>query len=430
MGDYDLAVMKHWLISADLNALAGTLSSRREASPDGLASGQTTWYDYWGKTTSYNSEGTNSIPSTIAQVLPDGQTHYTYLEYNERIKPTLRVESYGDGSTSRTNTLYYYSNAIDLAYETGPTGELLRGYSYNAKHQVLTFTNAIGDVTTYHYDSQYRLDQRMLPTGLTNSYTYGADGFVSDVTDQPINRTRSFTYANSFVYKRTDERGLAVTNYWDNLQRLTGILYPDNTTVSNIYTILDRTAARDRLGNWTYSGYNAIRQKIAETNANNVITRYGYCDCGSLMYVTNAFGTALEEVTHFGYDLQGNRTFIFYPDGTTVTNWYDSLRRTIAAADGIGTRWFGYNNQGLLTSITNAAGVEQSTVFDIEDRVYSVTDANGVTVTNTYDNLGRLLTRTYPDCGAKKFTAIPQAEQLLAKENVGFQSGSVRQART
>jgi YD repeat-containing protein len=121
------------------------------------------------------------------------------------------------------------------------------------------------------------------------------------------------------------------------------------------------------------------------------------------MYVTNAFGTAVEEVTHFLYDLQGNRTFVFYPDGTSVTNWYDSLRRPIATADGIGTRWFGYNNQGLLTSITNAAGVEQSTVFDIEDRVYSVTHANGVTVTNTYDNLGRPRTRTYPDGGVEKF---------------------------
>src|ERR1041385_5061953 len=79
--------------------------------------------------------------------------------------------------------------------------------------------------------------------------------------------------------------------------------------------------------------------------------RYGYCDCGALMYVTNAFGTAVEEVTHFLYDLQGNRTFVFY----------------------------------------------------IEDRVYSVTHANGVTVTNTYDNLGRPRTRTYPDGGVEKF---------------------------
>src|SRR5207249_12125854 len=112
------------------------------------------------------------------------------------------------------------------------------------------------------------------------------------------------------------------------------------------YACLDRTASKDRLNQWTYFGYNPVRQKIAETNVNNVVTRYGYCDCGSLMYVTNGFGSALAEVTSYAYDYQGNRTFVFYPDGTTVTNWYDPLRRLSATADGIGPRWFGYNNQG------------------------------------------------------------------------------------
>ena len=37
-----------------------------------------------------------------------------------------------------------------------------------------------------------------------------------------------------------------------------------------------------------------------------------------------------------------------------------------------------------------------------EDRAYTVTDANGVTVTNTYDNLRLITARTYPDSGAKE----------------------------
>ena len=36
-----------------------------------------------------------------------------------------------------------------------------------------------------------------------------------------------------------------MTNYWDGLQRLVGVLYPDNTTISNIYTFLDVTAKKD-----------------------------------------------------------------------------------------------------------------------------------------------------------------------------------------
>src|SRR6266496_1188080 len=119
-------------------------------------------------------------------------------------------------------------------------------------------------------------------------------------------RTNSFTWnSDGTMRSHTDERGLAVTNYWDGLRRLTGILYPDNSTVSNVYTYLDLTAVKDRMGNWTYYGYNSLRQLTAVTNANNVITRYGYCDCSALTFVTNAFGVSgLQEVTEFVYDRQ------------------------------------------------------------------------------------------------------------------------------
>jgi hypothetical protein len=45
-------------------------------------------------------------------------------------------------------------------------------------------------------------------------------------------------------------------------------------------------------------------------------------------------------------------------DGTTVTNWYDSLQRPAATGDGIGIRWFGYlmriTNRRSLKRLTNA----------------------------------------------------------------------------
>ena len=81
-------------------------------------------------------------------------------------------------------------------------------------------------------------------------------------------RTNTYTWnSDGTLRSKTDPRGLAVTNYWDNLQRLTGVLYPDNTTISNIYTWLDVTASKDRLSHWTYFGYNSIRQKIGETES-------------------------------------------------------------------------------------------------------------------------------------------------------------------
>jgi YD repeat-containing protein len=50
-----------------------------------------------------------------------------------------------------------------------------------------------------------------------------------------IKRTNSYAYTNGLVLTHTDERGLTTTNYWDDLQRLTRVDYP-NGSISNIYT--------------------------------------------------------------------------------------------------------------------------------------------------------------------------------------------------
>ncbi len=75
---------------------------------------------------------------------------------------------------------------------------------------------------------------------------------------------------------------------------------------------------------------------------------------------------------------------------------------------GRSTNW--YNNQGLLVAVSNAVGQVSQTVYDLEDRPASVTDANGVTVTQTFDALDRVLTRTYPDTGVEKFAYSEGAE--------------------
>jgi len=135
---------------------------------------------------------------------------------------------------------------------------------------------------------------------------------------------------------------------------LTGVTYPDGSSTSNYFTWLDLTGTKDRLGNWTYSGFNVVRQKIAETNANGVVTAWAYCDCGALLAITNAWNTSVQQVTSFQYDFQGNRTNSLAADGYSVTNWFNSLQQVILIGDGWGYRWFYYNNQGLLTNVINA----------------------------------------------------------------------------
>ncbi len=65
--------------------------------------------------------------------------------------------------------------------------------------------------------------------------------------------------------------------------------------------------------------------------------------------------------------------------------------------------------------LRNAAGQVSLSQFDIKDRPVYVTDANNVTITNTYDALSRLLTRGYPDGGVERFGYSPRG--LIAYTN-------------
>ncbi len=417
------ARIRHWLASIDPSYTHwNTLSLQQEPSPSGSTNtqGQLTWFDYAGKDTNATYEiGKQIMPAVVARVMPDGSTAYQYFERLTNGLPTKAVEKWSVAGNAlyRTNTYSYAANNIDLTLHIGPYGEQVASNVFNGYHQVTTNYDALNQKTTYTYDATTRqLTSVTQPTGLVTTNYYDGNHRLQQTTDLPINATESYTWgADGNVKSVTDARGLVVTNYWDGLNRLTGRKYPDGTTTTNLYSIgtaypdssgglniLDVTATKDRLGYWTYYGYDALRRLTAVTNANQVVTRYGYCDCGGTSSLTNAWGTAVQHVTSYDYDYQGHRIFTYYPDAT-VTNWFDALGRSVTTCDAWGCRWFGYDNLNRLTSITNAFGAERITTYDLEDRPIYVTDANNVTLTNTYDDLGRLRTRTAPDGGVEAF---------------------------
>jgi RHS repeat-associated protein len=428
------ARLRHWLMRNPCGDwyppdFALSWEAAPSQSEDGSTLGQITFYDYAGKDP--NSpwlKGTQIQPSLMARKLPDGSTWYTAYERNSYGLAAAETSTYGTGNpaSTRTHTYSYASNGQDLVERRGPGNVLLATYGYNARHQmtneVLWPDSVTGHTNTWSYDEQGRLQSKTTAAGQTTTFSYNGSsgaysGYLSSTSEEPVERSESFTWLNGMVRAHTDARGLTVTNFWDGLNRLTGRRYPDGTATTNLYSrataypngtgglgILDVTAAKDRLGRWTSFDYDPLRRITAKTNANGVVTRYGYCDCGSsASYITNAWGTPAQQVTIFTFDNQGNRTTESYADGYSVTNWFNALGQTIVSGDGTGYRWLFYNNQGLRTTVSNVFGAESVVTFDIHDRPEYATDANGVTVANAYDNLGRLLARGYPDDGVEWF---------------------------
>jgi len=411
--DYKLARQRHWLLDGTASAIfekpvaIRALSTERAPSPDGSTYGQVTWYDYAGKTYGTNI-GVTTLPRCVAKVLPSGETRFDFTERNAAGLVTRRISSYSlpNGTVAyRTNRYVYAANDLDLTLHVGVSGEqVVSNWFNNIYHQPDASYNALGEETKFTYNGDRQLTSVRRPSGLTTTNIYFPSGDYADWLDKTIDleigRTNSYTYEDGLVRTHTDERGLTVTSYYDALQRLSALSYPDGTTVSNFYTALDLTATKDRLGFWTTFGYNETRRRSAATNANGIVTLYNHCPCGSLDSVMTAFGTAQQETTTYNYDFQGRLTLTVLPDGTGITNEFDALGQLTATDDGTGPRWLLFNNnQGMVTNVTSYQGDIQNTVYDIEDRPMWVTDANGVTTTNVYDELGRLTTRLWKGGG-------------------------------
>ena len=425
--DYLVSRLRHWLKHQDGSQRAGrTLSLERLPSPNAITEGQKTWYDYdWKSST--DTEGTEIMPSLIARVLPDGTTQFRrYLRNNwGLVTEGNSTYSKEDGTIDvRTTTYQYATNDIDIIAVTNPLGIRVSSNYFNAHHQLLTNYNALDEMTVWHYNERQQVVGIEYPSGLVTTNYYDNRGQLALTIDFAIletntiyYRTNSYRYANNLIYTHTDERGLTTTNYWDKLQRLTAEIDSRGTN-RYFYDKLDLVKIVDRLGHTTSFGYNSVRQQIAETNALGTVTGYSYCLCGSPDSVTNAVGTALEQTTQSNHDYEGRPTFVLYPDNSSFTYYYDPLGRVTnvldAARHGV-TNYF--NNQRLLVVTSNYYGRSTAVTYDVLDRPRSVVDANGVTIINTYDKLGRPLSRSCPDAGEENFGYLPNVAGLTSYKN-------------
>jgi RHS repeat-associated protein len=414
--DFLIGRARNWQWQGDGVSISEMLASERDPSPDaaGQIEGGRTWYNYEGKPSGNPAVlGSNPQITCIARVLPDGTAQYTSYNYYDNSQFTAGAGLVSDNESSYTkpdgsigvltNWFHYAANSVDLISVSNSAGQYVN-YGYNGSHQITTATNALNQVTTLGWDSStFNLTGVQLPAGKSISLSYNSpatpptstSAMLQQISISPEGRTFTINnYSAGNPSSVTDDRNLTVGNTWDGLNRLTGTVFPDNTTISNSYYRLDLVAAKDRLGNWTRYAFDGLQHLTTVTNANNAVTTYSWCGCGSMTAILDA----LTNLTTLNYDNQGNLTNAVFPDYSSVTWQYDLARRMTNAFDGAGRFvQIGYNNQGLPTSVATANGTLRQTIYDALNRTISVTDANGVTVTNQFDAINELLKRTWPD---------------------------------
>jgi RHS repeat-associated protein len=218
----------------------------------------------------------------------------------------------------------------------------------------------------------------------------------------------------------TNARGQATTFTYDNLNRLTGINYPDGSTVAYTYDAVgNRTQMVDSTGTTTYA-YDALNRVTSITNPGSRVVGYGY-------------------------DAAGNRTGVTYPDGKTVTYNYDDANRLIRVADWASRQTtYAYDNVGNLTGQTNPNNTTVSLTYDAANRLTGlihtstvsgtiasfsytmdrvgnrirVVDTEGTT-TYEYDKLYRLTSVTYPDATFAAYQYDPMGNRTVMTTTLG-----------
>ncbi len=267
-------------------------------------------------------------PIQVSRVLDDGSRQIYRYEYNGLGHVTKSVDPAG-----RTTRYFYAVNNLDLMevrQKRGENEDLLAKWTYDGKHNPLTFRDASGRLTHYVWNS------RGQPVSVTNAknetteFIYNASGYLTQI-DGPLsgdNDRTEFTwdsYGRPATVTRVEGPAPATDNHtlgfaYDALDRLTLVTYPDNSTEQNVYSRLDRIRSKDRLGRWTQFAYNVLGEVIQMLDPAARVTRYEWCRCGALQGLTDP----ADNLTKWAYDAQGRLVRKTYADGSFETLDYEN----------------------------------------------------------------------------------------------------------
>lgn len=387
--DATFARQTRWLRNTAINRVVPIPHSRKEPLENRV------WYAYPGQLTGV-LPGTQAAPSKVARVLDDGQTQLRQFEYNVKGLQIREIDPVG----RETVTVYGTNNTPDADPATGtgidllltkvknlasPGGwDVMSSSTYNAQGQPLTTTDAAGQVTTYTFDAQGRIETVTTPPrpGITEqrttTYTYdpatgnvasvsGPGGVSTSYTHDPYGRLRTTT--DSDVYTLTYD--------YDALDRQTRTTYPDGTYEETVYDRLSPVRRRDRLGRWTHTFYDALRRVVSTRDPEGRMVRQEWCTCGDMEKLIDPNGNS----TRWEMDLQGRTVREVRVDGSAKEFTYEAKSgrlQKVKDAKGQETHsTYSLDDKSIQTTYVNAEHPTPNVTWGYTDPVASAPDAHG-----------------------------------------------------
>jgi len=260
---------------------------------------------------------------------------------------------------------------------TGPacsaTGEATgSSYAYNDRLQVISITDARGNITSYEYDANGNRTKKTEAVGTPlereTTYTYTTDNQVATIT------TESVVDPN---------QQHVISHEYDAYGNLTG------RTKSG----LDNNGAISRTFSYTYDSLGRISSIDGPRTDVNDVTTFTYypnetsqgANRGNLQTVTNGLGHI---TTYSDYPPLGKPQTIVPPHGAAITLSYDPLGRVLTRSRGGLTTSYSYDLAGNLTTINLPEGRAVSFIHTPYGAISSIQDSAGNRISYSYDSRG------------------------------------------
>ncbi|HEY5891929.1 MAG TPA: RHS repeat-associated core domain-containing protein, partial [Chthoniobacterales bacterium] len=348
--------------------------------------------------------------------LPSGRK--TKFVYDANLRPASITKAHGTGDAS--TVVSTFDAAGNVASITDANGVTL-SFTYDSRNRRTSQTDSLGNTTEYTYDERDNLLTETRPNGGVTEYAYDAEDRMIGITDPAGNKTVMAYDPSGNLVSLTDAKNNTYSYTYDALNRLREMIYPGGSRESYGYDDAGRlTSYTNRAGKvctYTYDNrdrlvqsiwndgitpsvlrsYDAASRLTSSNNGKSALS-FAYDTANRLtaeMQNLSAINPQLPAFTvGYGYDADGNRIALTYPDGSMVDYTLNARAqlREVSLDGPPPLATYSYDAAGTRTGRTLENGTSTAYAHDNANRPISVQHSHGLGVfakfTYTLDSVG------------------------------------------